>query len=157
MSPWARSPGACGGLDSVNISSINSGIVANVAWPAYTAAKGAVNALTRQLAVDYGPHGIRTNAILPGSVANEASEARLARNPAEARFKADAYPLGRIGRPIDIAYAALFLASDEAAFVNGACLIVDGGLTCQTPEALIVPALRQRAGKPQLVFEDGGD
>ncbi len=143
-----------GGGSIVNISSINSGIVANVAWPAYTAAKGGVNALTRQLAVDYGAQGIRTNAICPGSIANEAAEQRLASDPIEARHKADAYPLGRIGRPLDVAYAALFLASDEAAFINGACLLVDGGLTSQTPEMLVVPSSRQRAGKEALLFAD---
>lgn len=141
-----------GGGAIVNISSINSGPVANVAWPAYTAAKGGLNALTRQLAIDYGPLGIRTNAVCPGSIVNESSAQRLAQDPIEAELKADAYPLGRLGRPLDVAYATLFLASDEAAFINGVCLVVDGGLTCQTPEAVIVPSLRRRAGKRPLRF-----
>ena len=143
-----------GGGSIVNISSVNSGIVANPSWPAYTAAKGGLNALARQLAVDYGAHGIRTNNICPGSIANEQAVARMRANPQEARYRQDAYPAGRVGRPIDVAYAALFLASDEASFVNGATLLVDGGLTSQTPEALVLPAARQRAGKDALYFAD---
>ncbi len=139
----------------VNISTVNSGVVANPAWPAYVAAKGGLNALTRQLAIDYGPEGIRANAILPGSLVNEAAEKRLASDPVEARHKLDSYPVGRLGRPIDVAYAALFLASDEAAFINGALLLVDGGLTAQTPEALILPSIRERWGKEGiLLFEE---
>lgn len=143
-----------GGGSIVNISSVNSGIVANPSWPAYTAAKGGLNALARQLAVDYGTHGIRTNTICPGSIANEQAAVRMRENPQEARYRQDAYPVGRVGRPIDVAYAALFLASDEASFVNGATLLVDGGLTSQTPEALVLPAARQRAGKELLLFPD---
>lgn len=147
-----------GGGAIVSISSVNSGVVANPSWPAYTAAKGGLNALTRQLAVDYGPRGIRVNAILPGSIINEAAEERLAKEPVESRHKQDCYPVGRLGRPIDVANAALFLASDEAAFVNGALLLVDGGLTSQTPEALVVPSSRRRWGKDDLLwFPDEGD
>jgi NAD(P)-dependent dehydrogenase (short-subunit alcohol dehydrogenase family) len=138
----------------VNISTVNSGIVANPSWPAYTAAKGGVNALTRQLAVDYGPYGIRFNVICPASIANERLVQHLADDPLEARYRTDAYPLGKIGRPIDVAYAALFLASDEAAFISGATMLVDGGLTSQTPESLVLPAARQRAGKEPLHFAD---
>jgi NAD(P)-dependent dehydrogenase (short-subunit alcohol dehydrogenase family) len=144
-----------GGGAIVNISSINSGLVANPSWPAYTAAKGGLNALTRQLAIDYGAQGIRVNAILPGSLVNERGEERLREEPIEARHRLDSYPVGRLGRPIDVAYAALFLASDEASFINGALLVVDGGLTCQTPEALVLPSTRQRWGKDDIyLFPD---
>jgi NAD(P)-dependent dehydrogenase (short-subunit alcohol dehydrogenase family) len=142
-----------GGGSIVNISSINSGLVANVAWPAYTAAKGGLNALSRQLAVDYGRYGIRINTICPGSI--EADPPRQA--PAELHereFREDAYPLRRMGRPIEVAHAVLFLASDEASFINGALLVVDGGLTCQTPEALLLPTARRRAGRRPLRFID---
>lgn len=147
-----------GGGAIVNISSINSGLVANPSWPAYTAAKGGLNALTRQLAIDYGPQGIRVNAILPGSLINERGEERLKEAPIEARHRLDSYPVGRLGKPIDVAYAVLFLASEEASFVNGALLVVDGGLTSQTPEALVLPSTRQRWGKDGiLLFPDEMD
>jgi NAD(P)-dependent dehydrogenase (short-subunit alcohol dehydrogenase family) len=142
-----------GGGSLINISTVNSGPVANPAWPAYTAAKGGLNALARQLAVDYGPRGIRVNTVCPGSIAADPPR-QPPPDPRDQRFRADAYPAGRLGRPIDVAYAALFLASDEAAFVNGAVLVVDGGLTCQTPEALLRPAHRRLAGKPPLRFAD---
>jgi NAD(P)-dependent dehydrogenase (short-subunit alcohol dehydrogenase family) len=114
-----------------------------------------LNALTRQLAIDYGAQGIRVNAILPGSLVNERGEERLWEEPIETRHRLDSYPVGRLGRPIDVAYAALFLVSEEASFINGALLVVDGGLTCQTPEALVLPSTRQRWGKDDIyLFPD---
>ena len=98
----------------------------------YSTSKGAVMNMTRSIAVDYGPHGIRCNSISPALVRTEMAETRLL--PGErweeraAREWVPNYPLGRIGTPEDIAYGALYLASDEAAWVSGIDLTMDGGM-----------------------------
>ncbi len=95
---------------------------------AYTAAKGGLAALTRSLAVEYGPHGITTNAIAPGFFATETNADRVA--DAEVRtFIERRVPLRRWGRPAEIGGAAVFLASEEASYVNGHVLTVDGGMS----------------------------
>ena len=114
---------------------------------AYSAAKAGILGLTRNLALDYGRYGIRANAICPGLVLNERTRPRVQADPAEWRGNLDCYPLGRIGEPEDIASAALFLASDEASWVTGVTLMVDGGLTIQSVEALVRPSFR-RNGRP---------
>jgi NAD(P)-dependent dehydrogenase (short-subunit alcohol dehydrogenase family) len=102
--------------------------------PAYAAAKGGVIALARQMAADYAQHGIRTNAICPGTVRTPlVEEVYRQRHGADAdaelaRRDRD-YPAGRLGREADIAGLALFLASDEAAWITGAAYPVDGGAT----------------------------
>ena len=94
--------------------------------PAYGASKAGVEQLTKSLAIAWAADGIRVNAIAPGFVVTEQS-ARARQDPAfTARIEART-PLGRWGRPEDIAGAALFLASEGAAFVTGACIPVDGG------------------------------
>ena len=143
-----------GGGSVVNVSSINSGIVANVAWPAYTAAKGGVNALTRQLAIDYGPEGIRFNAVCPASISKLSLEEQLQKDSYSTGHRVDAYPLRRFGSPQDVANAILFLASDDAAFITGSMLVVDGGLTSQTPELLLSPEGRARSNRQPLAFKD---
>ncbi len=99
--------------------------------PAYSAAKAGLRSLTQSLAVEAGPRGVRTNMVSPGSVrtASPSWAARQQRDPAIFEKLARWYPVGRVGRPEDIAAAVCFLAADEAAFVNGANLVVDGGLT----------------------------
>jgi len=89
----------------------------------YSASKAAVNALTRAAAVDLAPRGIRVNAILPGIVATEGTRAL---EEAYDSF-AERTPSGRIGKPEDVASAALFLASPASSYINGQCLVVDGG------------------------------
>ncbi len=121
-----ESPGAC----IVNISSVN-GITA-VGEDAYSAAKAGVISLTQNLAVRYGPRGLRTNVICPGTIQSPAWANTVQRDPEVFRRIAKLYPLRRVGTPEDIANAALYLASDEASFVNGAVLVVDGGLTAGT-------------------------
>lgn len=117
----------------VNTSSI-SGLLG---WPgsaAYCASKGGVIALTRQMAVDYAPHGIRVNCICPGTTLTPMIERlfSLEKDPLASRKKIEAmHPLGRLARPEEIAEAALFLASDEASFITGAALPVDGGYTAK--------------------------
>jgi len=115
---------------------INTGSVTGImGYPnlaAYSASKGAVHSLTRSLAMDYAPEGIRVNAIAPGTVDTPILHDFLARTPdpekARAAFVA-IHPLGRLATPRDIANAALFLASDESSFVTGHTLVVDGGFT----------------------------
>ena len=93
----------------------------------YSATKGAVSALTRSLAVEYAPYGIRVNCLCPGYV-ETAMIGRYTANPMIAKALLTQTPLRRFGTPQDIAFAALFLASDEAAYVTGASLNVDGGM-----------------------------
>ncbi len=113
----------------VNVSSLN-GMAAQANTSAYTASKFGLRGLTKASALDLGPLGIRVNAILPGVIRTpmvayvvEAREEQLAAG----------LPLGRIGEPMDIAAAAVFLASDESAWISGIDLTVDGGHSAQTP------------------------
>ncbi|MEO1694445.1 MAG: glucose 1-dehydrogenase [Pseudomonadota bacterium] len=94
----------------------------------YSATKGAVSALTRGLAVEYAPFGIRVNAIAPGFVETALTD-RVLRNPMISKALLDQTPLRRFGTPEDIASAAVFLASDDAQFITGAELAVDGGMS----------------------------
>lgn len=96
----------------------------------YSAAKGGLLGLTRNLAVEYAPQGIRVNAIIPGQIESVRTESffNSFTDPAEARRRVlSTFPLGRLGKPEDIAKAALFLASDEAEWITGIWLMVDGG------------------------------
>ena len=118
-----------GGGSIITISSVH-GLLAARNSVAYEAAKGAVILLTRQLAVDYGPQGIRANSICPGLIVHGKMEEHFD-STAAGRLAAELYPLRRYGRPEDIARAAVFLASDESSFITGHALVVDGGLTVQ--------------------------
>ena len=95
---------------------------------AYSAAKAGVINLTQSLAVRYGQQGIRANAIAPGTIRTPIWEKQLRKAPELFERLAKWYPLGRIGEPEDVAHAALFLASDEASWITGTVLRVDGGL-----------------------------
>jgi len=109
----------------VNIASIQ-GMVGGRSSAAYTSIKHALIGLTRSAAYDYAKHNIRINAICPGAI-----ETRISPPPGSELYERQIRktPLGRIGQPREIAYAALFLASDEASYITGAVLPVDGGWT----------------------------
>jgi peroxisomal 2,4-dienoyl-CoA reductase len=92
-----------------------------------SAAKAGVDALTRNLAVEWGRYGIRVNGIAPGPIEDTEGMSRLVPEPIKDRLRKN-IPLGRFGRIADIERAALFLCSDAASFINGAILVVDGGL-----------------------------
>lgn len=119
----------------INIGSV-AGLVGIERRFAYSATKGAVIAMTRQLAIDYVSRGIRANCICPGTVHTPFVDAYLRRFHADeieetlARLHAR-QPLGRMGRPEEIAYMAVYLAADESEFVTGAVLTIDGGLTAR--------------------------
>lgn len=112
----------------INIASFVAFMGCTVPQDAYTASKGGLLALTKSLAVQYGPHGIRCNAICPGPI--ETPLLRTLWVSEEARdLRLNRIPLGRFGIPEDIVYMALYLASDESTWTTGAWLNVDGGIT----------------------------
>jgi len=115
----------------VNVASVE-GIEGTEGGSAYNASKGAVVILTKNLAIDYGRLGIRVNAVCPGFVEGTAMFSAVMGSDAMAPFVDDyrrAHKLGRFGRPEELAAAMLFLASDDASFVTGHALVVDGGFT----------------------------
>ncbi|HKW97535.1 MAG TPA: glucose 1-dehydrogenase [Bryobacteraceae bacterium] len=115
-----------GGGSIVNLASVNA--LMGLSLTAYTASKGGVQALTRLLAVDFAPKGIRVNSICPGTIMTENSVAIYRERPGLEEQVTKMYPMGKLGKPRDIAECALFLASDAASFVTGATFVVDGGL-----------------------------
>ena len=118
-----------GGGSIVNISSV-AGLVGGHMTTAYTASKGAVRLLTKSTAIQYASDGIRANSIHPGTIETPMTESLLA-NEAHRQDRMDRTPIGRLGRPEDVAYGALYLASDEASFVTGSELVIDGGRTAE--------------------------
>ncbi len=124
-----------GGGSIINTASFVAVMGAATAQIAYTASKGGVLALTREIAVAYAAQGIRANALCPGPVNTPLLEALLADPDARARRMVHV-PMGRLAEAAEIARAALFLASDDAAYVNGTTFLVDGGIHAAyvTPE-----------------------
>lgn len=119
----------------VNVGSIE-GISSNPQHAAYAASKGGLHAMTRALAVDLGERGVRGNAVAPGWIESDLSEAYVdsMADPQAAREELHRlHPAGRLGQPPDIGHASAFLASDMASFITGEVLVVDGGRTARLP------------------------
>ena len=116
-----------GGGSIINMSSIY-GVVGADVRAAYVASKGGVTNLTRGMALDYAENNIRVNCICPGFVETPLV-AGVIKTPEEYQALADKHPMRRLGQPEEIAYGALYLASDESAFVTGIALPIDGGYT----------------------------
>ena len=126
---------AAGGGSIINQASV-AALVGIRGFAAYCAAKGAVVSLTRAMAIDLAPMGIRVNVLCPGTVYTPLMEPLMRERGGGSierglEITAAKYPIGRIGTPMEIANAALFLASDDAGFVTGAAFTVDGGMTAQ--------------------------
>lgn len=137
---------AAGGGAIVSIASVH-GLHAAARHAAYEASKGGLLSLVRELAAEFGPQGIRVNAISPGHIITPEREADLSEQ--HRWFYAHNYPLRRSGKPIEIAKAALFLASDDSSFVTGHNLVVDGGMTIWLCEDQITNLARDLAERPQ--------
>lgn len=120
---------AAGGGSVINVASFVALVGCTVPQDAYTASKGAVIALTKSLAVQFGPRGVRANAICPGPIETPLLTAWLLKEPAEKAKRLNRIPMGRFGRAEDVVNLALYLASDESRWTNGAALVVDGGIT----------------------------
>jgi NAD(P)-dependent dehydrogenase (short-subunit alcohol dehydrogenase family) len=110
---------------------VNIGSIAGIMPPRkeshYAASKGAVHVLTRQMALELAPHEITVNAVAPGVIKNGLSTHHSLADPEQAERIAKGIPLGRVGSPLDISHAVLFLVSEEADYITGVVLPVDGG------------------------------
>jgi NAD(P)-dependent dehydrogenase (short-subunit alcohol dehydrogenase family) len=113
----------------INISSFVAILGCSNPQDAYTASKGAVLALSKSLAVQFGPQGVRTNAICPGPVETPLLMDWLVKDEEAKRIRLARNPTGRFGKPEEIVYMAIYLASDESRWTNGAAMVVDGGIT----------------------------
>jgi len=113
----------------INIASFVALLGCSVPQDAYTASKGAVLSLTRSLAVQFGPSGVRTNAICPGPVETPLLMDWLVKDEEAKRIRLARNPTGRFGKPEEIVSLAIYLASDESRWTNGASLVVDGGIS----------------------------
>ena len=113
----------------INIASFVAILGCSVPQDAYTASKGAILALTRSLAVQFGPKGVRSNAICPGPVETPLLLDWLVKDEEAKRIRLARNPTGRFGKPEEIVHMAVYLASDESRWTNGASLVVDGGIS----------------------------
>lgn len=120
-----------GGGSLVNISSVNA--LWAIGETGYSAAKAGLISLTKNIAVRYGREGIRANVICPGTIGTERGLAYWEQKAGALEKLLPWYPLQRLGEPEDVAWLAVFLASDESAFITGATIPVDGGLTAGSP------------------------
>jgi NAD(P)-dependent dehydrogenase (short-subunit alcohol dehydrogenase family) len=118
-----------GGGSVINVASFVALVGCSVPQDSYTASKGAVIALTKSLAVQFGPRGVRSNAICPGPIETPLLTEWLLADPAARALRLNRIPMGRFGKAEDIVYLAIYLASDESTWTNGATLVVDGGIT----------------------------
>ena len=116
-----------GGGSIINTSSIRAFVGGSQPIDAYTASKGALISLTRSLAVVYGPQGIRANVVAPGTIRTPMALVHDAHGDPGSQMRLARYPVGRFGEPTEIADLALYLASDESRWTNGAVMVIDGG------------------------------
>jgi NAD(P)-dependent dehydrogenase (short-subunit alcohol dehydrogenase family) len=117
-----------GGGSVINIASFVALVGCTVPQDAYTASKGAVIALTKSLAVQFGPKGIRSNAICPGPIETPLMR-DLLKDENKKRVRLNRIPMGRFGQANDVVQMAIYLASDESTWTNGAALVIDGGIS----------------------------
>ena len=117
----------------INISSVH-GLLMSKGALIYEAGKSAVIGMTKQMACDFSPLGVRVNAICPGHIVTEKMEVRWKEIPSGLKFFEEQYPVRRTGVPEDIANGVAFLCSDEASFITGHSLVIDGGLSIQLQE-----------------------
>jgi NAD(P)-dependent dehydrogenase (short-subunit alcohol dehydrogenase family) len=120
---------AGGGGSVINIASFVALVGCSVPQDAYTASKGAVIALTKSLAVQFAARGVRCNAICPGPIETPLMTEWLLKDPEAKRIRLARNPTGRFGRPEDIVSMGVQLASDESSWMNGAVIVIDGGIT----------------------------
>jgi NAD(P)-dependent dehydrogenase (short-subunit alcohol dehydrogenase family) len=118
-----------GGGSVINIASFVALVGCSVPQDAYTASKGAVIALTKSLAVQFAPRGVRSNAICPGPIETPLLTEWLLQDPAAKQIRLARNPSGRFGRPEDVVSMGMQLASDESGWLNGAVIVIDGGIT----------------------------
>ena len=121
-----------GGGSIINISSISGLVGQPTIQPVYNASKGAVRIFTKSTAVQYGRYGIRANSIHPGAIDTDMISHRIQGEENKNRIK-NTVPLQRVAKPIEIAYGALFLASDESSYMTGSEMVIDGGVTAGAP------------------------
>ena len=126
----ARIMAKAGGGSIINMSS-GGATRAHRSFTAYDATKGGIEALTRALALDLGPYNIRVNALMPGSIDTSGLSIE------DRALRGENVPLGRIGEPLDMTGAALFLASDDASYITGDVIKVDGGMLAQQRSATV--------------------
>ncbi len=117
-----------GGGSIVNISSISGLVGQTYVHAGYNASKAAVRLMTKSIALQYADEGIRVNSVHPGPIATPMNEAAIS-DPEKRRRTEERTPLGRYGEPIEVAQGVLFLASDDASFITGSELVIDGGMT----------------------------
>ena len=113
----------------INVASFVAILGCSVPQDAYTASKGAVLALTRSLAVQFGPQGVRSNSISPGPIETPLLMDWLVKDEEAKRIRLARNPTGRFGKPEEIVHVAVYLASDESRWTNGANLVIDGGIS----------------------------
>ena len=135
----------------VNVASVH-GLLMAPGFLTYETGKSAVIGMTRQMATEFGPMGIRINSVCPGHIVTERVQQQWDENPSGLRLFEEQYPLRKVGRPVDIANAIAFLCSDQADFITGHALVVDGGHSVQLQENFGVRQGHYLKANPDTTF-----